>query len=256
MADSPSRRDAAGSDLVGREGALRLRVERELDLLERRFGRPRLGRRYRPLDELILTILSQNTNDLNRDRAYASLRAAFPKWESVASARRDRVEAAIRIGGLARTKSRVIQDVLRTIQEERGDLNLDFLMRVPAAEARQFLSRFKGVGEKTICCVLLFSCRHAAFPVDTHIHRVSRRLGWVPRTATPARTHAELGRLIPKLRYLTAHVNLITLGRRLCRAGRPDCPACPLRRACRHAARAGNGVRRPARTGARGLAVR
>ncbi len=213
----------------------RLRVGRDLDRLEAEYGRPRHRRRNPPLDELILTILSQNTSDLNRDRAYASLRARFPSWEEVASAPRPRIEAAIRIGGLARTKSRVIHETLRTIAAERGELSLDFLRRVPIAEARRFLMRFRGVGEKTVCCVLLFSCSRAAFPVDTHIHRIARRLGWVPPTSTPAGSHQALGRLIPPARFYPAHINLIRLGRRVCRPGRPDCPACPLSRSCRYA---------------------
>ena len=178
---------------------LRRRVDRGLDLLQERFGTPESDRRLRPLDELILTVLSQNTNDRNRDRAYESL---------------------------------------RRIAEERGELDLDFLQTVPAGDARSYLERFRGVGEKTICCVLLFSCGHAAFPVDTHIHRITRRLGWVAPGASPARTHDELARLIPAARYYPAHVNLITLGRQICRPRNPDCGACPLRRSCRFAARA------------------
>jgi endonuclease-3 len=212
------------------------RVRAGLDRLEAAFGRPRLGRRYRPLDELVLTVLSQNTNDRNRDRAFAALRRRYADWDAVLAAAPDDVEATIRVGGLARTKARVIREILRRIRAERGDLDLDFLRRIPAAEARDYLARFKGVGEKTICCVLLFSCGHPAFPVDTHVHRVTRRLGWVPGKATPATSHAVLGRIIPTDRYYTGHVNLITLGRRICRARNPDCPSCPLRRGCRFAA--------------------
>lgn len=222
----------------GSNADLRRRVDRGLDLLQKRFGTPEPERRLRPLDELILTILSQNTNDRNRDRAYESLRRTFPTWERAARAPRPRVESAIRIGGLARTKSRTIQELLRRIAEERGEPDLDFLQTVPAGDARSYLERFRGVGEKTICCVLLFSCGHAAFPVDTHIHRITRRLGWVAPGASPARTHDELARLIPAARYYPAHVNLITLGRQICRPRNPACGTCPLRRSCRFAARA------------------
>jgi len=216
---------------------LRRNVARDLDRLEATFGRPRLDRSLPPLDELILTILSQNTNDLNRDRAFHALRQRFPTWGSVLEAKPDRIEAAIRSGGLARIKSRVIQDVLRRVAQEQGRLDLDVLKRMPAEEARRYLSGFRGVGDKTACCVLLFACGHAAFPVDTHIHRVARRVGWVPSGATPATSHSVLAGLIPSSRYLVAHLNLITLGRRLCRPRDPDCPACPLRRTCRHARR-------------------
>jgi len=224
---------------VTRKGGadLRRRVGRGLDQLEARFGRPEPVRRLKPLDELILTILSQNTNDRNRDRAYESLRRAFPTWEEVARAPRRQVESAIRIGGLASTKSRTIQDVLRRIADERGELSLDFLCTVPVSEARRFLARFKGVGDKTICCVLLFSCGQAAFPVDTHILRIARRLGWVAPDASPAQTHDELASLIAGERFYPAHINLITLGREICRPRNPACGECPLRRSCRYAAR-------------------
>ncbi len=229
-----------------REDRLGRRVRRALDRLERAFGRPRLGRRYRPLDELVLTVLSQNTHDRNRDRAFAALRRRFPDWNSVLAAAPGEIEETIRMGGLARIKARVIRDILRRIRSERGALSLDFLRRIPAAEARGYLERFKGVGQKTVCCVLLFSCGHPAFPVDTHVHRVTRRLGWVPERATPATSHVILARLIPSDRYFPAHVNLITLGRRICRPRNPACPSCPLRRSCRFAASAA-GRRRPPR---------
>jgi len=210
-------------------------VERALEKLETAFGRPRRGRRFDPLDELILTILSQHTNDQNRDRAYASLRRRFPRWEQVLRARPAGVEEAIRVGGLARTKSRVIREVLRAVRRDHGRLDLSVLRRLPVEDAKAYLLGLKGVGEKTACCVLLFACGRPAFPVDTHIHRVARRLGWVPARSTPAKTHAILARLIPERRYFTAHVNLITLGRRVCRARAPACRRCPLRRDCRYA---------------------
>ena len=213
---------------------MRSRVERDLDRLEAALGRPRRHRRVAPLDELVLTILSQHTSDSNRDRAYASLRRRFPRWDQVLRARPASIEEAIRVGGLARTKSRVLQDVLRAVRRDQGRLDLSILRRLPLDEAKRYLLALKGVGEKTACCVLLFSCGRPAFPVDTHIHRVTRRLGWVPRRATPAAAHAILARLIPEGRYLAAHLNLIALGRRVCRARSPDCPRCPLRARCRH----------------------
>ncbi len=146
------------------------------------------------------------------------------------------VEAAIRVGGLARVKSRVIQDVLRTVRRDHGRLDLSRLSRLGVGEAKAYLRGLRGVGEKTACCVLLFSCRRPAFPVDTHIHRVARRLGWVDGRATAALTHEVLGRLIPEERFFEAHINLITLGRRVCGALRPDCEACPLRTVCRYEA--------------------
>jgi len=219
-----------------RGGALQTRVKRGLDRLEAVFGRPRRHRRLPPLDELVLTILSQHTSDVNRDRAYASLRRRFPRWDGVLRAARSEVEEAIHVGGLAKTKSGVIQAVLRTIRREHGRLDLSFLDRLPVDDAKTYLRGLKGVGEKTACCVLLFACGRPAFPVDTHIHRVARRLGWVPAEATPATTHAVLAALIPANRYFTSHLNLIALGRRICRARAPACPRCPLRAGCRYAA--------------------
>lgn len=215
---------------------LRRRVKEDLDRLDRALGRPPRRPRRPPLDELILTILSQNTSDLNRDRAYRALRRRFPSWEGVLRARAADVEETIRVGGLARTKSRVIQEVLRRIRRERGALSLDHLRTMPMEDARAYLRSFRGVGEKTARCVLLFSCGRPVFPVDTHIHRIARRLGWVPAAATPERTHQALAALIPSDRCHAAHVNLITLGRRTCRPRDPSCPSCPLRPGCRFAA--------------------
>jgi endonuclease-3 len=207
-------------------------VRPALDALRRRFGRPRRDRRFSPLEELVLTVLSQSTNDGNRDRAYASLRARFPTWSLAARAPARAIERAIRKGGLARTKSRVIRDLLRRIEAERKGFDLGFLRTLPVDEARAWLRSFRGVGDKTAACVLLFACARPAFPVDTHILRVGRRLGWIPRKATAAEAHERLGEMIPVARYFEAHVNLITLGRRVCRPRRPDCDGCPLEARC------------------------
>jgi len=215
------------------------RIGRELDRLEQVFGRPRPGRRHAPLDELILTILSQHTSDGNRDRAYRAMRRRFATWDRVLRARREDLEDALRVGGLARTKSRVIQDVLRTILRDWGQLNLEALRKMPTAEAKTYLLHLKGVGEKTACCVLLFALGRDAFPVDTHIHRIASRLGWVSPRASATRVHALLAALIPPERCYSAHINLITLGRRVCRARTPACPSCPVLRECRYAARKG-----------------
>ena len=210
-------------------------VQRVLAALEKRYGRPRLTRRLDPLSELVLTILSQHTSDTNRDRAFADLRARFGTWEEVAAAPRPAIERAIRKGGLARIKSGVIRDLLRHVRAERGALSLDHLREQPMEEGRQWLLGLRGVGAKTAACVLLFSCGQPAFPVDTHVHRIARRLGWIPDKASADEAHVLLETLIPPRRRLAAHVNFITLGRELCRARFPACPDCPLRRQCRHA---------------------
>ncbi|HKQ97966.1 MAG TPA: endonuclease III, partial [Candidatus Polarisedimenticolia bacterium] len=184
---------------------------------------------------LVLTILSQNTSDTNSERAFDALKARFPDWEAAARAPRRAIEAAIRPGGLARTKSRVIRDVLTAIEAERGSFDLGFLGRLPVAEATRWLTGHRGVGEKTAACVLLFALGRPAFPVDTHVHRVTRRLGWLPGDADPDEAHRRLAALVPARRYYEVHVNLVTLGRRTCRARRPACESCPLRPECRHA---------------------
>jgi endonuclease-3 len=213
-----------------------------LDRLEAAFGEPRPGRPRPPLDELVLTILSQSTSDRNRDAAYGALRRRFPTWESVRRAPPGAIERAIRSGGLSRGKSRVIHDALQRIALDHGSLSLDVLKRWPKGRAREYLLGFRGVGEKTAACVLLFACRQPAFPVDTHVERIIRRLGWVDGRATPEAMHALLERHVPPARHYSGHINLITLGRRLCRPRDPACHLCPLRRSCRYARSARSGA--------------
>lgn len=187
-----------------------------------------------PLDEVISTILSQNTNDANRDRAFAALRAGFPSWEAVRDAPRRSVVAAIRTAGLAQQKAPRLQGFLRAVTAERGGLDLDFLRRLPPEEVHAWLRRFPGVGPKTTAIVMLFSLDMPAFPVDTHIHRVTGRLGLRPSQASPEKSHDLLSRLFRPVEYKDAHLNLIRLGREICRARRPDCDRCPLAEMCEY----------------------
>jgi endonuclease-3 len=217
-------------------------VKRVLEALERAYGRPRRTRRLDPLSELVLTVLSQNTSDTNRDRAFGDLRARFRDWDETADAPRRSIERAIRAGGLARIKSAVIRDLLRRVRAECGGMRLDHLARLPMEEGRRWLLGLRGVGAKTAACVLLFACGHHAFPVDTHIHRITRRLGWIPETASADQAHLLLEPCIPASRRLSAHVNFITLGRKFCRPRRPACGACPIAAGCRFAR--GGGSRR------------
>jgi len=193
-------------------------------------------RRARPpaLDELVLTILSQNTNDLNRDRAWHSLRQRFPSWEDVLGAKHREVVAAIRVGGLAEQKAVRIQAALARIKEEQGAFSLERLCRLPLQEAHDYLLSFNGVGDKTAAVVLLFSCGKPAFPADTHVLRVSRRLGLIPEKATAHEAHEKLGRLVPENKMYEFHLNLIAHGRAVCRAQKPDCPRCCLNSRCRY----------------------
>jgi endonuclease-3 len=196
------------------------------------FGNPEWRNPLPPLDELVSTILSQNTNDTNRDRAYIALRERFPSWEAVRDAPEGEVIDAIRPAGLANQKGPRIQAVLRDITQETGDLNLDFLKEMSTLEAREWLTKFKGVGPKTSAIVLLFSLGKPAFPVDTHIYRVSGRIGLRPEKMNAEQAHQHLEKLLPPETYYAAHLNLIRLGREICQARQPKCPQCPITSLC------------------------
>jgi len=214
--------------------SLRAKTTRVHQRLLDHYGQPTWRNPLPPLDELVSTILSQNTNDVNRDRAFAALRARFPTWEAVRDAPRRAVVAAIRPAGLANQKGPRIQQVLRAITAERGALDLDFLRDLPLAEARAWLMRFNGVGPKTAAIVLLFSLGRPAFPVDTHVYRVTGRLGLRPAKMTVEQAHPHFERLLAPEAFDAAHLNLIRHGRETCHARRPDCAACFLRRQCEY----------------------
>ncbi len=196
------------------------------------YGEPRWRNPLPPLDELVSTILSQNTNDLNRDRAFEILRARFPTWEALRDADQESVIEAIRPAGLANQKGPRIQAALRSITEQVGELSLDFLRDRSPEEARQWLMRLKGVGPKTAAIVLQFSLGMPAFPVDTHVHRVTGRLGLRPEKMNAEQAHEFLENLFPPESYYAAHLNLIRLGREICKAREPRCPLCPLKDLC------------------------
>lgn len=214
-----------------RPGDLALRVHHRLVEF---FGYPEWRDPLPPLDELVSTILSQNTNDNNRDRAFQGLRKRFPTWEAVRDAPEDQVVAAIRPAGLANQKGPRIQQVLMQITEQRGALSLDFLQDLSAEEASDWLLQFKGVGPKTAAIVLQFSLGKPAFPVDTHIYRVSGRLGLRPEKLTADQAHPHLAALFPPDAYYPVHLNLIRLGREICKARNPECSRCPLAEMCQY----------------------
>ncbi|MBE0410126.1 MAG: endonuclease III [Anaerolineales bacterium] len=198
------------------------------------YGYPKWRNPLPPLDELISTILSQNTNDSNRDRAFDTLRQRFPDWEAVCDAKPEEVIDAIRSAGLANQKGPRIQKVLRQILENHGEFNLDFLKEKSPSEARDWLMQFKGVGPKTAAIVLLFSLGMPAFPVDTHIYRVSGRVGLRPPSMNANQAHAHLAELFPPEAYYPVHLNLIRLGREICQARKPLCAQCPLQHLCKY----------------------
>lgn len=198
------------------------------------FGEPIWRNPLPAIDELVSTILSQNTNDVNRDRAFDALRAKFPTWEAVRDAKEKNVIEAIKPAGLANQKGPRIQQVLRAITEERGALDLQFLADMPLEEARSWLTKFNGVGPKTAAIVLCFSLGKPAFPVDTHVYRVTGRIGLRPEKMTVEQAHPHLESVFPPETYYAAHLNIIRLGREVCNARKPMCPQCPIRELCEY----------------------
>lgn len=199
--------------------------------LEGACGPPGKPRRD-PLDELVLTILSQNTSDTNRDRAWEALGERYPDWEAVRRAPAGELEETIRTAGLAGQKAATIQRVLDGLVEERGEPVLDHLASMSDEEALEYLTGFKGVGTKTAACVLCFALRRPVMPVDTHVHRVARRLGLAPLEGGRQRTHDALNRAIPPERRYPLHILFIRHGREVCTARRPRCSSCVLAELC------------------------
>ncbi|MEP7003589.1 MAG: endonuclease III [Chloroflexota bacterium] len=211
---------------------LRARLRQIARRLRRAYGAPPAPRRLPPLDELVLTILSQNTNDTNRDRAYADLRRVLPAWDDVADAPIPVVERAIRSGGLAPTKAPRIRAVLRALRDRGITLDERALRRIRHDRLYELLVALPGVGPKTAACVLLFSRDRPYFPVDTHVHRVAIRLGLVPPKTSAARTQELLQAALRPDEMYEVHMNLIRHGRHVCVALRPICSQCPLNDLC------------------------
>jgi len=185
-----------------------------------------------PVDELINTILSQNTSDTNRDRAFVRLRERFPTWEAVRDAPTREVIDAVRPAGLSNQKGPRIQIVLRKITAEQGAITLEFLRDMPLDDAKAWLMHLDGVGPKTTAIVLLFALGRPAFPVDTHIYRLSRRWALVPLKLNVERAHDVMAALVPPETYYEAHLNIIWHGRAICHARNPECLRCPLTDLC------------------------
>ncbi|MBE0610409.1 MAG: endonuclease III, partial [Dehalococcoidia bacterium] len=181
-----------------------------------------------PLAELILTVLSQNTADTNSGRAFVQLMRRYPSWDAIAAAPTEELVATIQSGGLAQQKAPRIQAIFRAVAERSPDWDLSFLETMPLEEARAWLRALPGVGPKTAACVLLFSLGRPALPVDTHVERVSKRLGLIPAKATADQAHDLLEALVDPADYYPFHMLLIKHGRRICAARKPDCPRCPI----------------------------
>ncbi len=217
------------------------------DRLLKRFGPLEPPRAVDPLDELVLTVLSQHTSDLNAERAFADLRAGFPSWHDVVATPTDHVADAIRSGGLANTKAPRIQAILREVHEREGAFDLSRLSDMDDADVRAYLTSLPGIGPKTAAVVLSFALGRDAIPVDTHVHRATRRLGMVPAKVSAERADRLLHDLVPDGLRTPLHVALIRLGREICKAPTPLCRSCPLLDLCPtgRTNRAGTWKRRP-----------
>jgi endonuclease-3 len=209
----------------------RARVRRLRDRLRQVYGIPCAPPHGDPIAELILTVLSQSTNDRNRDVAYFGMRERFPTWEEVRDAHVDQLEEAIRPGGISKVKSARIKSILAAVSAS-GTLSLDWLASVGVPEAQRYLIGLPGVGRKTAACVLLFSFGMHDVPVDTHVSRVGTRLGLFRAGASFEELHDAMLALTPTGEELEFHINLLRHGRRTCHARRPACGACALARMC------------------------
>lgn len=235
MSSGPQATRSPGTDLVLRRLSERFPVP----------DKPRLA----PLDELVLTILSQSTTDENRDRAWRTLAARYPagevgeeadgasaagpiSWESVLRATPAELEDAVRVAGLANQKAPAIHAALERLRAEVGRIALDHLEEMSDEEAIAYLTTFRGVGVKTAACVLCFSLRRPVLPVDTHVLRIARRLAWVPPRASADLTYTALARTVAPSERFRMHMLLITFGRSICLARAPRCGECPLEGEC------------------------
>lgn len=208
------------------------KVTKITTMLEEKFNIPQRESILDPLSNLMLTVLSQNTNDKNRDQAYRRLKAKYPTWEQVMDADVYEVEELIRPGGLAKQKSERMIDILKWINQEYGSLNLSILCTMEPQAAIEKFCQLKGIGIKTISVVLMFSCGVDIFPVDTHVHRICRLLGLVPQNASAEKTFWLMQPFVPEEKSFSLHMNFLKLGRTICLARRPRCEQCPINQLC------------------------
>jgi len=201
--------------------------------LEAHFGCPEQPKRSRnPLNELVRTILSQNTTDVNSGRAYRSLRREFPSWEDVLQAPIRSIAASIRCGGLANQKSRRLRIILQWVRSRFGQLSLNSLHKKTDNEIYNLLTPLPGIGPKTVSVLLAFALDRDVFPIDTHVHRVIRRLGLIPHRMSAEKADKEMAPVLPKGKGYSLHVNIVRLGKMICRPRNPKCSECPLNTRC------------------------
>lgn len=211
---------------------LHSKAERITEILRREYGGHSGAASGNPTDCLIGTILSQHTVDRNSSRAFAELNLRYSSWAEVAEAHTGELATTIRVAGLANIKAARIQEALRSLQDRFGTMDLEFIKEMPMSEARDILRSLPGVGPKTAACVLLFSCGLPALPVDTHVHRLARRLGLISTRESAEGAHAKLEELVPPADVYDFHVNLIAHGRQVCHAQNPHCGECVLQVEC------------------------
>lgn len=201
-------------------------------LLKKEYGAPTWRQHLPPIDEMVNTILSQNTSDVNRDVAFEALKEKYPTWQAVIDAPEDEVIETIRPAGLANQKGPRIQNALRQVKAHSGNFSLDFLSELPLDESKQWLTDIKGIGPKTAAIILLFAFGRPAFPVDTHVHRVSGRLGLIGPKVTADKAHKILENIGHPDTFYAFHLNVIRHGREVCTARKPKCPQCVLKNCC------------------------
>jgi len=209
-------------------------IEKINKLLAGHFGIPlRKKKLPDPVDLLIATILSQNTNDRNSYKAFINLKSKFPDWETVSSLPQRKIEQVIRIAGLGKQKSKAIKNLLSSLKIKRGRISLKYLYKMKNEDILEELTSYKGIGIKTASCVLLFSLDRNVCPVDTHVHRTLNKIGLV-NTSVPEKTYYAINDYIPSGKAHQFHTNLIRLGREVCKPAKPNCTVCPLKSVCKY----------------------
>ncbi len=221
----------AGVAVAG-DASLRRRVASAAAALEKLYGHEERGADEDILDSLIGCVLSQNTTDVNSGRAWETLKKLYPTWQGVARAKAHSIEAAIRVAGLAPTRSRRIKDILAQVKKTSGGYDLEFLREASDDEAMEYLASLDGVGKKTAAVVLLFAMGRDVFPVDTHVHRISQRLGFVREGVSRDECYEEMKKLVAPGKALSFHLNLIRFGKERCHKRRPECGGCVFRARC------------------------
>lgn len=202
-------------------------------LLEETYGRKH-WKKHDGMDELISCILSQSTTDANRDRGFEALKKQYPTWEQVHYAEEDELVETIRPAGLANSKAPYIQGSLAAIFEQRGEYNIDFIESMPVTDAKEWLQKLPGVGPKTAAIVLCFAYNRPAFPVDTHVHRVGKRIGLLPPKISANKAHEHMEAIVPDDEFYAFHLQLIYHGRAICKARNPQCEECPIKQHCEY----------------------